>query len=465
VASDTESLPSTADAVVIGAGLAGLSAAVRLAGAGHRVVVLEEAPRLGGRAASFTDKETGERVDNGQHVLFGCYRHTYAFLKHIGTVDRAPLQPRLSLTMASPQGKHARLVCPSLPAPWHLAAGLLRWRALDLADRLSALRLSGLLQDVRRRGAAAVADEVRPEQTVSSWLDEHRQTRRLRDWLWDPLAYAALNQSPDAAAAAPFVRVLGELFGPHRDNAAIGLPTVPLEDLFGYPAAAFIEAAGGVVRTRRAARIVRDDNGAIAHVRAGDSTIRTAVVVGAVPWHAFGRLWEDSVPAPLSAIADRAAAMGSAPIVTVNLWLDANVMTEPFMGLVNSPMHWVFDKRAILRERAAHLSMVASGAEDIARLDNSSLTDLAFGHLRRALPAASARRVVRSVVVREHRATFSLSPGQPTRPGTLTPLGGFYLAGDWTDTGLPGTIEGAVMSGHSAADAVLARTRPPHRMQ
>lgn len=449
-------LPPHADVVVVGAGLAGLSAAVRLAGAGLRVVVLEQAPRLGGRASSFTDKETGERVDNGQHVLFGCYRQTYAFLNAIGAADRAPLQPRLSLTMATPQGDRARLVCPSLPAPWHLAAGLLRWRALNLSDRLSALRLTGLLRDVQRRGASAVAGDVPAGQTVSDWLDERRQTRRLRDWLWDPLAYAALNQSPDIAAAAPFVRVLGELFGPRPENAAIGLPLVPLDDLFARPAVAYIEAAGGSVLTKRPAQIVIGDGLRITHVRSGQWVIQTNAVVSAVSWHAFGGLWGDEVPGPLSQVASRAAAMASAPIVTVNLWLDAAVFTEPFVGLVNSPMHWVFDKSAILREGAAHLSMVASGAEDIARLGNDDLTALAFEHLRRAVPAAASTRVLRSVVVREHRATFSLAPGQPARPDTRTSVPGFWLAGDWTNTGLPGTIEGAVLSGHAAADAAIA---------
>ena len=149
--------------------------------------------------------------------------------------------------------------------------------------------------------------------------------------------------------------------------------------------------------------------------------------------------------------------MASSPIVTVNLWFDGPVTEGRFVGLVDGPMHWVFDKSAIFGEQAGHLSVVASGADDIARLGNAEITATRRGaDSTRGLPLARSRRLLRSVVVREHRATFSLAPGGPPRPETRTPLKGFFLAGDWTDTGLPGTIEGAVLSGHRAAEAVLA---------
>jgi squalene-associated FAD-dependent desaturase len=420
------------------------------------VVVLEEAPRLGGRATSFVDRASGARVDNGQHVLFGCYRETYALLRAIGTADLAPLQSRLRLRMADDLGRHAELVCPPLPAPWHLLAGVLRWPALGIADRLRVLGLAGVLRDVRRDGAAAVADRVPAQLTVSQWLAAHGQSRALCDWLWHPLAIAALNQSPDTAAAQPFVRVLGELFAPAADAAAIGVPVVPLDDLFAAPARALIESAGGAVRLRTPARIVLAGDGTIAHVRAGGACIETAAVVSAVPWHAFARLWDGGVPPPLAAVAAGAAALQPSPIVTVNLWVDGPVMATRFIGLVGGPMHWVFDKSAIFGTRAGHLSVVASGAADLAAMENRDVTRAAVHQLRRALPELKARRVLRSVVVREHRATFSLAPGGPPRPPARTPLPGFYLAGDWTDTRLPATIEGAAASGHAAADAVLA---------
>ena len=181
-------LPSRADAVVIGAGFAGLAAGVRLAQAGRKVVVLEEAPRLGGRASAFTDRETGERLDNGQHVLFGCYRETYSFLRRIGADTDAPLQPRLSLPIASSGGRLFPLTCPDLTPPWHLLAGVIRWRALGTRDRWSALRIGGLVRDARRLGAEAVAAQVPSGWTVNDWLRDRKQSRHLCQWLWHPLA-------------------------------------------------------------------------------------------------------------------------------------------------------------------------------------------------------------------------------------------------------------------------------------
>jgi len=443
-----------ADVVVIGAGVAGLAAAVGLSDAGRRVVVVEQAPRLGGRATAFEDRETGERVDNGQHVLFGCYRETYAFLRRLGTADLAPTAARLSLDMAGPEGQFPLSCFPFTP-PLHLVAGLVGWRAIGWRDRLAAARLAGLLRAVRRDGAEAVAGRVRPELTVAGWLAERGQTARLNDWLWHPLAYAALNQPPEVAGARAFVRVLGELFGARPDAAAVGLSVVPLDRLYALPARDAIEHGGGAVLLRAPARVALDEAGVLRGVRAGDRTIAAPAVVSTVPWHAFDRLWPEGVPAPLAGIAADAAATASSPIVTVNLWLDGPSIEERFVGLVGGPMHWAFNKSAIYGDRTVHLSVVASGAVDLAALDNAEITSRAMAQLTRLLPAARGRRVVRAVVVREHRATFSLAPGSPPRPRTHTPLPGFFLAGDWTDTGLPGTIEGAVLSGRRAAEAVL----------
>ncbi len=291
---------------------------------------------------------------------------------------------------------------------------------------------------------------------MAEWLTTVGQSERIRTWLWYPLTLAALNQSPETAAAAPFVRVLAELFGPRPEDAAVGLSRVPLDELYAEPSRQFIEARGGVVCVKETALVECGPDGGVSGVRTVRGLIETRRVVSAVPWFAFRSVWGDRVPPAVQALAGHAAAVQSSPIVTVNLWFDGPVMDTPFCGLVDGPMHWVFDKAKTSGGTASHLALVTSGADALAAADNDVVTAQALDHLRAVLPAARPRRLLRSVVVREHRATFSLAPGGPPRPATHTPLHGFFLAGDWTDTGLPATIEGAVQSGHRAADAVLA---------
>lgn len=443
-----------ASVVIVGAGCAGLSAGVRLASKGVRVTVVEEGPRLGGRATAFTDKSSGERLDNGQHALFGCYRETYDFLRVIGTAGLAPLDPTLTVTMADATGRWATLRCPPSRPPLHLIRGVLSWKAVPLSDRLAALRLAGLMWTARREGAAAAAAWVPSDLTVARWLEQLRQPQSLCHWLWYPLAYAALNQDPAVASAQSFARVVAELFGSSPGAASIGLPTVPLDDLYAEPAARYIEARGGSVLRKTPARLDLSPSGPKHLVVAGNEPLHPAVVISAVPWHSISRLWIGPPPAPLAQLLNAAASLESAPIVTVNLWFDRSITSERQVGLVGTQFHWVF-RHASRPQGGFGVSLVASGAEGLLRKSNGELAALAERELKACLPAAASAACLRALVVRESRATFSLAPNAPPRPPTMTAVPGFYLAGDWTDTGLPGTIEGAVLSGHRAADAAM----------
>jgi squalene-associated FAD-dependent desaturase len=440
-------LTTSFDVVVIGAGFAGLSAATALAGRGARVLVLEARPRLGGRATAFQDRVSGEFVDNGQHVLFGCYHETFAFLRRIGAERHVQLQPSLEVPFITPAGALTRLRCPDLPAPLHLLAGVLEWDALPLRDRLNVLRLAGpLLRTSRTSG------------TVREWLIRFGQGQAIRDWLWEPLAIAALNQAPDEAAAEPFVRVLSEMFGGGPRAAAIGLPVQPLDRMYAEPARAYIEARGGDVRVNTPARVseLSRDGSSVMTVEAGGSRIASANVVAAVPWFALGDLFAGcQAPPALGSTLDAARRTPALPIVTVNLWYDRPVMDEPFVGLPASDIHWIFDKRVTLGGNASHLSIVTSAARTLAPLGNDELVALAAARVRDALPDGARARLIRGTVIRERRATFSVAPGAPPRPQVGTGLGNLFLASDWIDTGLPGTIESAVRAGHLAAAAIL----------
>jgi hydroxysqualene dehydroxylase len=447
---------SSFDAIVVGGGFAGLSAAVRLARDGARVLVLEAKARLGGRATAFRDRDTGDEVDNGQHVLLGCYTETFAFLRDVGAVDRVRVQPQLAVTMIDRLGRKSRLVCPALPAPLHLVAGVLEWDALSWRDRLSVLAMSTPLKLARRSVApGATVHAASPGETVEAFLVRNGQTPRIREMLWNPLALAALNQPPEQAAAPPFARVLGEMFGPDPRSAAIALPVRPLPDVYAEPARAYIVAHGGEVRTGAAAKIAIDGD-VVAGVEANSERWHLNRVVCAVPWFALADVFYGT-PAPLTETLARAGRMVSSPIVTVNLWLDRRLVDEPFVGLPGRAMQWVFDKGQIFgAPNGGPLSFVSSGAATILNRTNDELVEMAFEELASALPAARNARILRAGVVREPRATFSLAVGQPDRPRGETAVRGLALAGDWIDTGLPATIESAVRSGHAAAE-ILTR--------
>jgi squalene-associated FAD-dependent desaturase len=445
------------DVAVIGGGVAGLAAASALAEAGRRVLVLEARGELGGRATAFIDRETGELVDNGQHVLFGCYRETFRLLRRIGADGNVRVQPSLAVPYLDAAGRRSVLRCPALPSPLHLLAGVLGWDALSWSDRLSVLRVAMPLLRARRSfrlkaeatGSERVKAEAASHETVDGWLTRHGQRGRLRKWLWEPLAVAALNQAPKEASAGPFVKVLAEMFGPERTDASLVLPLRPLHEMYALPARRYIESHGGEVRVNALAR-VRIEGGRVAAVDVRGESLPISRVISAVPWFALESLLIGDVTA-MSPIVASASRMASKPIVTVNLWYDRAVMDDLLVGLPGREMQWVFDKRRVFGESASHLSLVASGADALVGADTGTLVALAAREVAASIPGARDAVLRRGTAIREKRATFSLAPGEPARPAVETPVQGLFLAGDWIETGLPGTIESAAVAGHLAA--------------
>jgi hypothetical protein len=229
---------------------------------------------------------------------------------------------------------------------------------------------------------------------------------------------------------------------------------VPLHALYAEPATRWLEAGGAKVQAGNAATLLVDSGRAVG-VDIRSERVEAGAVVSSVPWFAFPALVEGIQE--LAALSENASRMVPSPIVTVNLWYDRSVTDTALIGLPGRTFQWVFDKGRIFGGTTSHLSLVSSGADAVVAMTNDQLIALARDEVSAALPPARAATVVRGTVVREKRATFSLAPGQPPRPGTETPVRGFYLAGDWTDTGLPATIEGAVESGHRAAALITGR--------
>lgn len=435
---------STEPVVVIGGGFAGLSAATALAEAGVGVHVVEARPTLGGRANAFRDPATGERIDNGQHVLAGCYTETLRFLRRVGSIQHLHWPSTLRVPMIDEGGRRTELVFPPLPAPFDLLAAVLAWDALGADERWSILRVGRAL-----RGST----EAPAQETVRQWLERHHQSPRLCRLLWEPLALAALNQSIDQAAAASFLAVTRRLFGSEPDAATLLLPAVPLDDLFAGPSRAFLERSGSQVSTNATGQVVFHSN-SVSGVRTPGGDLRARIVICAVPWFAM----TETLPAPpdsVRVLIGAAARLQSSPIVTVNLWFERDADLPPLIGLPGRTFQWVFARRRLVGDTQSHLSLVCSGAEAICAFGNPEIIDIALREIREAIPALMREPLRHALVVRERRATFSLQPGGPPRPATLTPIPGLLLAGDWIATGLPATIESAVASGHAAARAAL----------
>lgn len=407
--------------------------------------LFEARPTLGGRANAFRDPVTGDRIDNGQHIIAGCYSETLTFLKRIGSAALLHRPSALRLAMIDERGRRTELVLPALPPPMDMLGGILAWDALGASDRWSMLRIGRALGG----GQPIVAGE-----TVRQWLARHHQSPRVCRLFWEPLALAALNQSIDAASAEMFVAVTSRFFGPEPDASAILVPAVPLDTLYTIPAQRFLDRRGGTTTSGAKAVIVIAD-GRAQGVQVGAAWTPAAAVVCAVPWFAVADAFV-APPASLASTLANAAALGSAPIVTVNLWFDDFQLTDPMLGLPGRHFQWLFDRKRFVGGGQSHVSLVSSGADAICSLPNPAVIDAALGEVREALPAARRATVRHASVIRERRATFSLAPGSPPRPATRTAVAGLYLAGDWIDTGLPATIESAVVSGHRAAQAVLA---------
>lgn len=446
---------------VVGAGFAGIAAAIDLQERGHDVVVLERRGILGGRATSFQDSVTKDDVDNGTHIMVGAYEATLDLARRAGATDLLDPQANLRIDYVDSEG-FTSLRCPPLPAPLHLVAGILGLR-LPFAAKLDALRF----------GVHVKFGAPPHGLTLSEYFHKTGQGREVRRHLWAPLARAIVNERPEKAAAILFYNVYRQAFLRRRADSTLVFLRVGFARFHDRLAAHFT-ARGGAVRRRAAAQAVVAERGRIRGLslvqglherqaiasgeRGASETIACDAVVLAVPPRAVPSLLPETV-SQLIPFRDLGA-FGSAPIVSVELWLDRIVVERPMVGLRSEEIEWVFDKGRMLGRGGPpqHLSLVVSAAHAALRQTNGELVAAAEASLRRRFPLMTEAAVTRSLVLREPDATFSSRPElEALRPGPRTPVDGLFLAGDWTDTGLPATIEGAVRSGFRAASC-LAET-------
>lgn len=454
VSSSVPAQISDAPIVILGGGFAGLAAAVDMAELGHRVLVLERRSFLGGRAYSFTDKITGDTIDNGQHLMMGCYHHTLRFLGKIGALEKLKFQANPRVDFLHEHEGHASFQCPNLPAPLHLLAGLAGLKSIGWGDRFRALRVGLALRHLNGRHSPLA------DLTVREWLTQLGQTATMQQRFWDVVALATLNETPDRASADMFARVLDQAFLHAKSDSTMVISRVGLSDLYTHAARNYIEARGGEVRLNTTVTHLEFQGQRLTKLHLqGDARLTPAWVISAVPYFALRRIVDEDLMKTLPQLASLRA-LQSAPIVSINLWYPEPVTDLEFVGLLDSPVEWIFNKNAIAgiaHNARQHLALVISGAHAAARQSKDSLIALATGETERFLPAARRVKPLHAMVIREHDATLSHTVGVARlRPPQKTNIENFYLAGDWTATGLPATIEGAVWSGQECVRLITA---------
>lgn len=449
--------------VVIGGGFAGLSASVALASAGYHVTLIEQRRYLGGRAYSFLDRNIHLELDNGQHILMGCHENTFRFLKTIGTIDRLYTQDNLHVDFLDAKGHAYRLKCPSWPAPLHATSGILRFNALSLSERFKMLKVTkDVLLEKRINPSLDCTGDCTGDCSVSEWLERLGQGRESRGTFWDILTYAVMNEEPDRASASLFKTVLRMAFLTDRKGSRIVIPAVPLSRLFAGHAEDYIKNHGGIIEKGCLASEIlidkREGGSRVSGIRLQDGKVLEGdFYISAVPYYSLKRLLSQDVMMKYSSCFNGISQMKPSPIISIHLLFDKSITNNPFAAFINSPIQWIFNKEMIYKDKAYRglFSIVISGAHSYLQWSSEKLLEMAMAELGKILPETNSARLLYSRIIKERAATFSPKPGiDKYRLPQKTPMSNLFLAGDWTDTGLPATIEGAVLSGYRCAEMI-----------
>jgi squalene-associated FAD-dependent desaturase len=433
---------------VVGGGLAGLAASCALSDAGYHVTLFERRPYLGGRASSYEHPGTGEIVDNCQHVLLGCCTNLLDFYKRLGVVDKIRWYDKL--TFIVPGGKQGIIAPSGLPAPLHSFPSFLRFPLLSLADKLRIARAMVAL-------TKGVPDD---EGDFLSWLRSNGQSQSVIDRFWAPVLISSLNEDLDKVSVRYGAMVFRDGFLKSAEAGRMGVPTIPLSDLYGV-AADYITARGGEVHLRCPVEDVQTAEQGVS-LRVGGERQEFDYLVSAVPFHALPRL----LPADdfASRITQEANRLETAPITGIHLWFDREITPLEHAVLLDRTIQWMFQKSKI-QDRArggplgagSYLELVVSASKSLVQMPRAEVIDLAMRELAEFFPTVKDARLLKATVVKEVHATFAPAPGSdPYRLKPGSPWPHVFLSGDWTDTGWPATMEGAVRAGYLSAQALTA---------
>jgi squalene-associated FAD-dependent desaturase len=451
--------------IVIGGGLAGLSAGISLAEAGWRVRLFEQRPFLGGRATSYVLPD-GEHVDNCQHVTLGCCTNLEDFYRRVGAQGKIKFFDRL--LFQDPQGRTGTMQAGWLPAPLHMTGSLLGFAPLSYVDKKS---IAGALLDIVR-GKGHTEDLDTPGGiSMLEWLRTRKQTAGAIERFWRVVLVSALDEELDRTDARFGVDVFWRGFLSNRAGYRMGVPSVPLAELYNG-CKAEIERRGGEVNLRMPVRAIHFQDGGAGWVEFDGGRRESAdAYVFAVPHEVLTDLLPEDVKGQEPSLAQLGNIKVS-PITGVHFWFDREVMQEPFVTLLDTTTQWIFNKTALCggkngsgKGKSQYLQLVISASYELLQKPRQEIIDLCLAEVRRALPAAVKANLLKATVIKEAAATFSPQPGvNRWRPKQQTSIQRLYLAGDWTDTGWPATMEGAVRSGYLAAEAVLRTAGTPKRI-
>jgi zeta-carotene desaturase len=429
--------------------LAGLAAGCALAEAGFRVSLFERRPYLGGRASSYQHPGTGEIVDNCQHVLLGCCTNLLDFYRRAGVQDKIRWYEKL--TFLEPGGRASVIAPSALPAPLHTAPAFLRAECLNFRDKLAI-----------GRAMAALAPSIPPDRDESflDWLKGHGQTEQAIGRFWKTILVSALNEDLDQVSVPSAAQVVRESFLKSEAAGRMGIPTVPLTDLYGTTGD-YIRARGGEIQFRAGVESFRTEAFGVSVMTNGQEQ-KFDYLVLAVPFDVLGRILPDTASA-----APLAAALGqfsTSPITGVHLWFDRQISDLDHAVLLDRTIQWMFHKSRLIDARnndarengsGSYVELVVSCSRSLIEKSKAEIVEMAVKEAQEFFPAAREAKLLKSTVIKEVNATYSPRPGiDQYRPKPETAWPRVFLAGDWTATGWPATMEGAVRSGYLAAEAV-----------
>lgn len=434
---------------VIGGGLAGLSAASALADAGYHVELFERRPYLGGRASSYELPGTGEVVDNCQHVLLGCCTNLIDFYRRLGVEQQIRWYDEITFIL--PGGKSSTLKPGALPAPFHAAPSFLDSTVLNLKDKMAIARaMMALVPGLPTDNG----------ENFESWLKRHGQTSQAIRRFWEPVLVSALNEDLNRISVRYAALVFRDSFLKSAEAGRMGVPAVPLSQLYGT-GAQYIVARGGKVHLRAAVESFRADGDQV-RLCVGGEEIAVDYAVLATPFNSIEKLLPDA--REWQSLREQARSFESSPITGIHLWFDREITPLEHAVLLEHTIQWMFHKSKILATRrdscqqGSYLELVVSSSKTLVDKPRQEIIDLAVRELAEFFPTVREATLTKATVVKEIHATFAPSPGSDAfRPSHTSPWPRLFLAGDWTATGWPATMEGAVRSGYRAAETLAAK--------